>query len=49
MIAKNKEEGATSNFIGAAIYPTLALFNHSCDPSIVRFYVEDTVCVQVIN
>ena len=36
MITKNKEEGATSNFIGAAIYPTLAMFNHSCDPSIVR-------------
>ncbi len=34
-------------FIGAAVYPTLAMFNHSCDPSIVRFYVEDVVCVQV--
>lgn len=22
--------------IGAGLYPTLALFNHSCDPSIVR-------------
>ena len=49
MIAKNKEEGATSVFIGAAVYPTLAMFNHSCDPSIVRFYVEDWVCVQAIK
>ena len=49
MIAKNREEGAQSTFIGAAIYPTLAMFNHSCDPSIVRFYVEDTVCVQAIK
>ena len=47
MIAKNREEGAVSTFIGAAVYPTLALFNHSCDPSIVRFYIEDNVCVQV--
>ncbi len=37
MITKNKEEGATSVFIGAAVYPTLAMFNHSCDPSIVRY------------
>ncbi len=49
MIAKNREEGAESNFIGAGIYPTLAMFNHSCDPSIVRFYVEDVVCVQAIK
>lgn len=25
-----------SEYIGAGLYPTLALFNHSCDPSIVR-------------
>lgn len=49
MIARNKEEGASSTFIGAAIYPTLAMFNHSCDPSIVRFYVTDIVCVQAIK
>ncbi len=49
MAAKNKEEGASSVFIGAAVYPTLAMFNHSCDPSIVRFYVEDWVCVQAIK
>lgn len=23
--------------IGAALYPTLAFFNHSCDPSVVRY------------
>ena len=40
-------EGAKSAFIGAAVYPTLALFNHSCDPSIVRYYVRDHVVVQV--
>lgn len=27
-----------SECIGAGLYPTLALFNHSCDPSIVRYY-----------
>jgi hypothetical protein len=49
MMSRDKEEGAQSVFIGAAVYPTLALFNHSCDPSIVRFYVEDVVCVQAIK
>ena len=33
----------------SGIYPTLAMFNHSCDPSIVRFYVEDVVAVQAIK
>ena len=47
MLKRNEETGAKSVFIGAAVYPTLAMFNHSCDPSIVRFYVEDKVCVQV--
>ena len=29
-------ENAKSVFLGAAIYPTVALFNHSCEPGIVR-------------
>lgn len=27
---------SSSEFIGGAIYPTLALFNHSCSPGIIR-------------
>lgn len=38
MLAHNREEGSKSVFIGGAVYPTLAMFNHSCDPSIVRYY-----------
>jgi len=49
MVSKTKQEGAKSVFIGAAVYPTLALFNHSCDPCIVRYYVEDFVVVQAIK
>ena len=30
-------ESGRSVFLGGAIYPTLALFNHSCDPGIVRY------------
>ena len=43
MIARNREEGSKSAYIGAACYPTLAMFNHSCDPSIIRFYIEGLV------
>ena len=28
MVTKTSQEGAKSAFIGAAVYPTLALFNH---------------------
>jgi len=47
--SKTSQEGAKSVFIGAGVYPTLALFNHSCDPCIVRYYVEDYVVVQAIK
>lgn len=29
-------EKAKSQFIGGGLFPTLALFNHSCEPGIVR-------------
>lgn len=37
-------------FIGGGIYPTLALFNHSCNPDIVRLVVWlliSSVCCRV--
>ena len=48
-VSKTSQEGAKSVYIGAGVYPTLALFNHSCDPCIVRYYVEDYVVVQAIK
>ena len=36
MRGRKFEEGAKSQLIGAAVYPTLALFNHSCEPSLTR-------------
>ncbi|KAL1488424.1 hypothetical protein ABEB36_014897 [Hypothenemus hampei] len=35
--------------IGAGFYPTLALFNHSCDPSIVRYNVGNKMIVRAIK
>ncbi|OXA61608.1 SET and MYND domain-containing protein 4 [Folsomia candida] len=41
--------------LGGALYPTLApifvspVFNHSCNPAIVRYFVNDTVVVRAIR
>lgn len=32
-----KQSDTKTVFIGGGLYPTLALFNHSCDPGIVRY------------
>ena len=39
MQGRRFEDGAKSRLIGAAVFPTLALFNHSCEPSLTRFFV----------
>ncbi|XP_050428772.1 SET and MYND domain-containing protein 4 [Adelges cooleyi] len=36
-------------FIGGAVYPTLALLNHSCDPCVVRYHRGTTVVVHTIR
>ncbi|RZC42755.1 SET and MYND domain-containing protein 4 [Asbolus verrucosus] len=38
-----------SDYIGAGLYPTLALFNHSCDPSIVRYNIGSRMVVRTIK
>jgi len=49
MRGKKFEDGSKSQYIGVAIYPTLALFNHSCEPSVIRTYSGDTIHVQTIK
>ncbi|XP_017766370.1 PREDICTED: SET and MYND domain-containing protein 4-like [Eufriesea mexicana] len=44
MLAKGK-----SVFIGGGIYPTVALFNHSCNPGIIRYFVGTTMVVRAIR
>ena len=39
MLGRRFEDGAKSRLIGAAVFPTLALFNHSCEPSLTRFLI----------
>ncbi|XP_052868961.1 SET and MYND domain-containing protein 4-like [Anopheles cruzii] len=46
---KRPNEAGKSVAIGAALYPLLALFNHSCDPGIVRYFTGTTVHVRTIK
>ncbi|CAF0766642.1 unnamed protein product [Adineta ricciae] len=34
--------------IGAGIYATLSLFNHSCNPNVIRNFIGDTVVVRLL-
>jgi hypothetical protein len=35
--------------IGAGIYATLSLFNHSCNPNVIRNFLGDTVIVRLLS
>ena len=35
--------------IGAGIYATLSLFNHSCNPNVIRNFIGDTVVVRLLS
>ncbi|CAH0405774.1 unnamed protein product [Chilo suppressalis] len=43
------KHGGKSVFIAGAVFPTLALFNHSCDPSVVRYFCGPNVVVRAIK
>lgn len=38
-----------SVFLGGGVFPTLALFNHSCDPGVVRYFLGTCVVVRAIK
>lgn len=40
-------KSSKTRFIGAAVYPTLSLFNHSCEPNIVRYFQGGKVYVNL--
>lgn len=40
---------AKSTFIGGGIFPTLALFNHSCNPGIIRYFIGTTMVVRAVR
>ncbi|PNF41904.1 hypothetical protein B7P43_G15535 [Cryptotermes secundus] len=45
----NKIDSARSVFLGGGLFPTLALFNHSCDPGITRYFQGTTVIARAIK
>uniref|UniRef100_A0A182TQX6 MYND-type domain-containing protein n=1 Tax=Anopheles melas TaxID=34690 RepID=A0A182TQX6_9DIPT len=49
MIRETAEDIGKSTFIGGGLYPTLALFNHSCDPGVTRYYRGNQVCVRTVK
>lgn len=38
-----------SKFIAGALYPTVALFNHSCNPGVIRYFRGNTIHVHAIK
>ncbi|XP_015522321.1 SET and MYND domain-containing protein 4 [Neodiprion lecontei] len=40
---------AKSIFIGGGVYPTVALLNHSCNPSVIRYFVGTTMVVRALR
>ncbi|ENN76352.1 hypothetical protein YQE_07129, partial [Dendroctonus ponderosae] len=46
---QNRSSGFEAACIGAGLYPTLALFNHSCDPSLVRYNVRNKIIARAIR
>ncbi|XP_047035670.1 SET and MYND domain-containing protein 4 [Helicoverpa zea] len=43
-----KHEGK-STFLAGAVFPTLALFNHSCDPGVVRYFCGNNIVVRAVK
>ncbi|XP_058447148.1 SET and MYND domain-containing protein 4-like [Malaya genurostris] len=46
---RKEQDSGNSVCIGAALYPTLVLFNHSCDPGITRYFIGNAVHVRTVK
>ncbi|XP_037806669.1 SET and MYND domain-containing protein 4 [Lucilia sericata] len=47
---KSQRDGSEKTlFIGGALYPNLALFNHSCDPGVVRYFRGTTIHINTVK
>ncbi|KAM3966739.1 SET and MYND domain containing, class 4, member 3 [Aphomia sociella] len=43
------KHNGNSVFLAGAVFPTLALFNHSCDPSVVRYFCGPKIVVRAVK
>ncbi|XP_055641050.1 SET and MYND domain-containing protein DDB_G0273589-like isoform X2 [Toxorhynchites rutilus septentrionalis] len=46
---RRHQDPGKSVCIGAGLYPTLVLFNHSCDPDITRYFIGNEVYVRTVK
>ncbi|XP_058447147.1 SET and MYND domain-containing protein 4 [Malaya genurostris] len=46
---ESERDIGNSVFIGGGLYPTVALFNHSCDPGVTRHFRGNSICVRTIK
>lgn len=46
---KGKNDTGTSTFIGGGLYPTVAFFNHSCDPGVVRYFNGNVITLRAMK
>lgn len=46
---KGQNDTGTSVFIGGGIYPTVAFFNHSCDPGVVRYFCGNFIMLRTLK
>jgi SET and MYND domain-containing protein 4 len=46
---KGKNDAGTSVFIGGGLFPTVAYFNHSCDPGVVRYFNGNVMMVRALK
>lgn len=48
-VEHQKDRPSESFFIAGALYPTVALFNHSCDPGVIRYFRGNTIHLHAIK
>lgn len=46
---RKKDKTKESTFVAGALYPTVALFNHSCNPGVIRYFRGNTIHVHAIK
>lgn len=46
---KGKNDAGASVFIGGGLYPTVAFFNHSCDPGVVRYFNGNVIMLRALK
>ncbi|XP_022911238.2 uncharacterized protein [Onthophagus taurus] len=46
---QHRLRGSRASYIGVAIYPTVALFNHDCYPGVTRYFVGKNIVINAVR